>query len=100
MVRVREYQGLRIRHEVNLELYQGKEAFALLDEKEVFARGEADRWNTGKDFRLFVTRKPRDLIIRFLKRVPNVFFSNGLACHDQYCDRWQTQKIDHYRITE
>ena len=51
MIKVKEYQGLRIRHEVNLDIYQGKEAFALLDEKEAFARGEADRWNTGKDFR-------------------------------------------------
>ena len=101
MIKVKEYQGLRIKHEVNLDIYQGKEAFALLDEKEAFARADADRWDQGKDYRLFVTRKPKDLIIRFLKRVPNVFFSNtGLPCHDQYCDRWQTQKIDHYRITE
>lgn len=93
MIKVKEYQGQRIRHQINLDMYQGKEAFALLDEKEAFARAEAEKWNTGKDFQLFVTRKPRDLIIRFMRRG---FFNNGLGCFK----RWESLKIDHYRIIE
>ena len=98
MIKVKEYQGLRLRHEVNLDMYSGESAFALLDEKESYAKEDAERWNEGADYRLLVTRKPKHLIIRFLKRVPNVFFSNGLACHSQYCDRWQTQRLDYYKI--
>ena len=47
MIKVKEYQGLRIRHEVNLDIYQGKEAFALLDEKESFARDQDGKGQIG-----------------------------------------------------
>jgi len=97
MIKVKEYQGLRIRHEVNLDIYQGKEAFALLDEKESFARDQEKRWE-GSDWRLFITRKNNHLIIRFLCRVVNITFSTGK--HKEYCDRWITKQIDHYQIIE
>ena len=95
MIRVKEYQGLRVHHQVELDMYSGQDAVALLDEKESFAREEAERWE-GSDWRQFVTRKNNHLIIRFMRRVVNITFSTGE--HQEYCDRWITKQVNHYEI--
>ena len=95
MIKVKEYQGLRVRHEVNLDMYSGQDAIALLDEKESFAKEQSERWE-GTDWRQFVTRKNNHLIIRFMRRVANITFSTGE--HPEYCDRWITKQINHYEI--
>ena len=97
MIKVKEYRNFSLWHEVNLDMYSGEDAIDLLNEKESYAREEAERWNSGKDYRLYVTRKENDLIIRFLKRVENVLWF-GRSISSEYCDRWITHKIDHYKI--
>ena len=87
MIKVKEYRNFSLWHEVNLDMYSGEDAIDLLNEKESYAREEAELWNNGKDYRLYVTRKRNDLIIRFLRRHQSCI-----------CDRWITQKIDHYKI--
>ena len=87
MIKVKEYRNFSLWHQVNLDMYSGEDAIDLLNEKESYAREEAARWYSGKNYRLYVTRKENDLIIRFLRRIP-------------FCpyDRWITHKIDHYKI--
>jgi len=95
MIKVREYQGLRVRKEIHLDMYSGEDAVALLNEMESFAREQAERWK-GTDWRQFVTRKNNHLIVRFIQRVANITFSTGE--HLEYCDRWITKQINHYQI--
>ena len=100
MIRVKEYQGLRVRHEVNLDMYSGEDAVALLDEKETFAKEQAERLE-GTDWRLLVTRKDNHLIIRSMRRLAVTEFKDewwrGMYNLD-YCDRWKDEQIDHYEI--
>ena len=87
MIKVKEYRNFSLWHEVNLDMYSGEDAIDLLNEKESYAREEAERWNSGKNYRLYVTRRRNDLIIRFVRRFPSFTY-----------DRWITHKIDHYKI--
>lgn len=100
MIRVREYQGLRVRKEIHLDLYSGQDAIALLDEKETFAREQASLLE-GTDWRQFVTRKGNHLIVRFMRRLAINEFRDEWwreMYNLDYCDRWTDQKIDHYEI--
>ena len=100
MIRVREYQGLRVRHQVDLDMYSGQDAIALLDERESFAREQAERWE-GTDWRLLVTRKNNHLIIRFMRRLAVTEFKDEWwreMYNLDYCDRWKDEQIDHYEI--
>ena len=99
MIRVKEYQGLRVRHQVDLDMYSGEDAIALLDERESFAREQAERWNG--DWRLLVTRKNNHLILRFMRRLDVTEFQNEWwkdMYNLEYCDRWKDEQIDHYEI--
>lgn len=100
MIRVKEYQGLRVRHEVNLDMYSGEDAVELLNERESFAREQAERLE-GTDWRQFVTRKNNHLIIRFMRRLAVTEFKDEWwrdMYNLDYCDRWGTETIDHYEI--
>ena len=100
MIRVREYSWLRLRHEVNLDMYSGEDAVALLNERESFARVQAERWE-GTDCRQFVTRKNNHLIIRFMRRLDVHSFKDEWwreIYNLEYCDRWATEQVDHYEI--